>query len=115
VSINDVEAPVKWGGHTYSGIRRLGFTERGAFVIDLHSCPPPEPRGGYFTCLPISPMAYREKHGSGVMVEDHGKFVTLTDDWGRKHSIYARRSVLKVLLAECQEQKVPLAAYSEVG
>ena len=84
-------------------------------MIDLHSCPPPEPRGGYFTCLPISPLSWREKHESRVMVEDHGKFVTLTDDWGRQHSIYARRLVLKALLAECREQKVPEALYCEVG
>jgi hypothetical protein len=89
--------------------------ERADVLRDLHSCPPPEPRGAYFTCLPISLMAYRQKHGSRVMVEDHGKFITLTDDHGRQRSIYAKRSVLKALLAECQEQKVPLAMYSEVG
>lgn len=104
----EVDEPLKFNGRAYPGIRRIGFTVDGNFIVDLWSTPAPEPRGGYFTCLPISPLAYRNERKTGASVADFGSHISIADDWGSTYIIEAGRQILDALLIECEANEVPL-------
>ena len=101
-------------GRTFSGIRRLGFTKSGCFVIDLHSFKPPMPRGGYFTTVPISERDYRATFPTkAAFVRDGLTSLKLYDDYGYPHRINAPSKVIDELYAECIRQDLPIATFLE--
>lgn len=113
--ITNTEKPVVFEGRPYAGIRELGFTKSGTFIVSLWPCPPPEPRGGYFTALPISSREYRHQHRTKTCFRDDGGTLIVFCDWGRPHRFAAERELLATLIADCREngldevEKVSLA------
>jgi hypothetical protein len=102
-------AMITFEGHEYFGAEKIGFTEDGHFVVDLHTTPPPKPQGGYFTCLPISPLNYRQTvRKTKAAVRDDGDSIVVFDDWGGGHRIAAERELLDLLIDECEENEIPL-------
>ena len=101
------ENTIWFDGHEYFGAEKIGFTEDFHFVVDLYTTPLPAPRGGYFTCLPISPVSYRRtQRKTKTAVRDDGDSITVFDDWGNGHTINSEREVLDLLLAECEANDV---------
>ena len=109
MSVKNLEVPVTWKGKRYPGIIELGFSDRGSFVARLQTTPTSDRgTGWYYSGIPISPIEYRKTYRTKTMVEDRGRYIIVYDDWGTQYHIRARRSVLKVLLAELDANRVPL-------
>ncbi|MDB5937477.1 MAG: hypothetical protein JWQ01_4821 [Massilia sp.] len=104
----EIDEPLKFAGRAYAGIEQIGFTADGHFVVDLWTTPAPEPRGGWFTCLPISTLAYRKTHKTRTSVADFGSDISIADDYGTCYTIEASRPILDALLIECEANEVPL-------
>jgi hypothetical protein len=85
----------------FTGIRELGFNERGAFIVNAYTTPVGEPRGTWFTALPISPAEYRRRHPTQAGFVRGARHITLYDDWGSKHTIYAPYHIIALLAIEC--------------
>lgn len=101
--LTNTEHQIKFKGRDYFGIRELGFDSNGHFIVSLWRHPPPEPRGGYFTSLPISPRDYRANvHKTKAAFRDHGEVIVVYDDWGTPFEFEAERDVLDALLADCK-------------
>ena len=94
-------------GRPFEGIRRVGFVDSGAFVLDFYTTPPPMPRGGFFTGIPISPAEYRAEHSTKCAFRDNGHEVVVWCDWGHPHRIGAERDVLDSLIANIRANDVP--------
>lgn len=78
------DKPVRFEGREYFGAKRIGFEEHGSFILDLFTTPPPEPRGGYFTVLPISPKHYRQTvHKTQAGYRDDSDSLVVFCDWGQ--------------------------------
>jgi hypothetical protein len=109
--ISDNPAQVMWMGRTYCGIRELGFTPNGHFIVSLHTTPIIDGmQGSYFTSLPISPAAFRRENPAlcrQAGFHDAGSTLIVFDDWGKAHQITAARDILDTLVAECREQELP--------
>jgi hypothetical protein len=91
----------------FTGIRELGFTERGHFVVSAYTTPPVapgEPRGTYFTSLPISPMEYRRTHRTRAAFQRDGDRLVIFDDWGKPYTIDAPSDVIDALADECARE-----------
>jgi hypothetical protein len=104
---------VVFQGTAYHGIRELGFTDNGAFVLSFHTTPAPMPRGGYFTCIPISSREYRAKHPTKCGFRDEGRQLIVWDDWKTMHRIAAPREVLDQLVANMRAHDLPELANEE--
>ena len=102
------ESNIAIDGEKFLGAKKIGFTDDGAFVMDLFTTPPPMPRGSYFTVIPISSSSYREIRNTGTFVVDNGEYITIYDDWGKPTTINTDRDVLDALLKECDTNNVPL-------
>jgi hypothetical protein len=114
MSIKDMEVPFGFNqGHrtdTFVAIRELGFNSMGAFVVNGYSTPPPEPRGTFFTSIPISKKEYREKHPTQAGFHLTRLRIIFYDDWGERYSIYAAPAILKQLAYECVINGIPETA-----
>ena len=102
------KSEITLNGERFFEAEKIGFTDDGAFVIDLFTTPAPSPRGSYFTVIPISPADYRIGSKTKAAVADHGEHITVYDDWGSPITIGASRDVLDVLLKECEANNIPL-------
>lgn len=96
---------------TFTGIKALGFAASGHFVIDLWTTPavaPGEPRGEFFTSIPISPPAFRRQHGNGgAGFVRSPRRLTIYTDYGGEHVITAPDDILDALTGECVVQELP--------
>lgn len=102
------KSTITLNGESFFEAERIGFTDDGAFVIDLFTTPAPSPRGSYFTVIPISPADYRINNKTKTSVADHGEHITVYDDWGSPTTIGASRDVLEAVLEECEANNMPL-------
>ena len=102
------DTTINFEGKNFYGAKEIGFTDRGTFIVSLYTTPLPKPQGGYFTCLPISDLAYRNKHPTKSYVKDHGNAISIADDWGTESKIKANRPILDQLLQECLLNNIPL-------
>jgi len=101
------DSHIKWEGRQYFEARELGFSLDGGCIVSLFTTEPAEHRGGYFTAIPISPPAYREKHPTKAAVYDNGNELVVYCDWGRSHRIGASRKVIERLLVDAADNKIP--------
>jgi hypothetical protein len=112
MAIKDTEVPFSLidrdGVVKMAAIRELGFNERGAFIIAGYNSPPPEPRGGYFTGLPISPIEYRRRSRTQTAFARKAAQLIIWDDWGTPYSIVAPAHILDTLVAECIANEIPV-------
>lgn len=98
---------VVFAGQMYCGIRELGFTDDGYFVASFYTTPPPLPRGGFFTAIPISPADYRAKTPTKCgFVVGQGQLIVL-DDWGNATRITAEPSVIYALIENVRAHDLP--------
>lgn len=108
--IKDVEIPIKIGIHPpFEGIRELGFNERGHLVASMFTTPPdPRGRGTWFTSFAISPLEYRRSSPTKAGFARGNKFLVIYDDWGSPEKIWAPKSILDALVADCIANGLPL-------
>jgi hypothetical protein len=120
MSIQNREVPFSFHSHSgealdFTGIRELGFNERGAFIVSAWTTPanPGGPRGSYFTAPPISPLAYRRTNRTATGFVRERRRLILRDDWGNAYTIAAPADVLDALVAECIANEIPRASGPE--
>jgi hypothetical protein len=102
MAIENRDVPFSVDGQSFVGIRRLGFTDRGSFVIDAWTTPAPAPRGSYFTSIPISPREYREVHPTRAAFRVTApNMLIVYSDYGEPTTIKAPPDVVSALEAEC--------------
>lgn len=97
------DSVVTWNGNRYFGAKEIGFTDKGTFIVSLHTTPfvrDGDPRGSYFTTIPISDTAYRAKHKTKAAILRRGQKLVVYCDWGRPHEIGAPSDVLDAIEAE---------------
>lgn len=117
MSIRNLEVKVTYyqRGHgiRLSGIIELGFGKYGSFVVNGWTtplAPPGEPRGSYFTSIPISPADYRKAHpkdsqAAYFRIGDNDLFIF--SDWGEHYVIIAPKNVIDSLVQECITNEIP--------
>lgn len=107
--IEKKEWGVTFGGIQYVGIDRLGFDAKGQFLVDLFPLPPPEPRGGYFTMPPVSPLTWRRENGQSKRLGciDAGDAFILLDEYGEPYRFEIRREAIDQLLKEAAVNDIP--------
>lgn len=97
-----------FNGQKFPGAAAVGFTQSGTFVVDAYTTPPPNPRGTFFTTIPISPSAFRKRNKKycKVSVSNQPDRLIICDDWGHPHTIIAARDVLDLLVKEAKHHKI---------
>jgi hypothetical protein len=88
---------------------KVGFNERGSFVVDAFTTPPAPQRGRYFAVLPIATVGYRRKSPTKTAYRVDGDTITVYCDWGRPHQITATSEVVAALVADLIANEVPEA------
>ena len=100
---------ITWRGNRYYGADRLGFTDKGQFVVSLFTYREPhDQRGNYFTVIPISGDEYRATDKTKAAVRDDGDALTVFCDWGDAHRIEMPRSAVESLIAEAVSHGIPV-------
>lgn len=111
MSVKNIETRFSYSNlrvlHVFTGIRELGFNERGSFVISAWTTEVAYHRGSYFTVIPISPVEYRRKYPSATSFRRECNNLTVLDDYGTEYAIYAPDHVLDVLVADCIANEIP--------
>lgn len=121
--IRDREVFVVWKGHEYVGIQQLGFSEGGSLIVSLWTTPPAAQRGSYFTGIPISPKEWRTNPENRYLdtrfwpkgrceFKDHGRYLSIRDDWREVYEIAAPREILDLLVQDLVDNAVPAAPES---
>lgn len=94
-----------YGKTTFTGILKLGTDDKGQFIVDAYTTPkvaPGEPRGSYFTVIPISPTEYRRSHPTRTGFLRENGAITVFSDWGHPYRIECDDpSVLDELEHDC--------------
>jgi hypothetical protein len=106
----NIESTFEFNREQFFGGDRVGFTEKGEFIVSAFTTPPPSPRGTYFTVIPISPTAYRLKNKRTCKnaVVDGGTHIVIKDDWGTPYTLTAPRDALTLIMAEAKLHKIPV-------
>jgi hypothetical protein len=94
------------GWREFYGGDEIGFDKTGRFVLDLYTTPEPEPRGAFSLCLPISPKWHRYDSEYLVYAYRENNCFTITDDWGRPHTIESSKEVIDQLCEECKAENI---------
>jgi hypothetical protein len=109
--IENFDIPIIFNNQVFTGIKRLGFSEDGGSpAVDLWTTPtvpPGNPRGGFFTSIPISGLAYRQAHGSRAAYERKPGRLIIYDDHSKGHVLEAPAAILDALEADCIANKIP--------
>ncbi len=107
---------ISFDGQKYCGIKELGFSVLPGktdehFIVNLHTSPvsPTDSvRGGYFTCIPISPLSYRRKSPTSVSYFRSGlNRMMISNDWGHPYNIVSTKTIIDELVMECKQYGIP--------
>ena len=95
--MKNVEVALKYDGEEFTGVRELGFSEFGTFVVSLFKTPREDGvnRGSFMTTIPISLNCQSKKR---AQVTEKG--VKIWDDWGTSHLIDGPNVIIDELCSE---------------
>jgi hypothetical protein len=115
MSIKNVDAVVKMTDYPsqweeFCGIKEFGFSEWGGLVVSMYTTPfvkESDPRGIFFTCLPISSKEYRLKIPTRThYVRASATLLTVYDDWGKAYTFEAPQDILDTIEGECLKNNI---------
>ena len=103
-------------GRKYCGIQEIGFSILEGktdehFTVCLHNSPVSpiySMRGGYFTCIPISPWSYRKDHPTrAAFKRTSTNQIIIFSDHGSPTTINTKKAIIDELVAECRLYNIP--------
>lgn len=108
----DNSTKVVFKGKQFYGIEKIGISESkdNGFVVSLYTTDlgDDDRRGGFFTSLPLSSLAYRKTTNSRREgYQRQGNIVNFFDDYGQSHKIEIDDSnIVDQLCAELEDNEV---------